>query len=285
MKRIDLSHLHLRLPADSNFVEFANYAANSNIIALCKALFLDNKAYVLYGVESIKSTGTSAIYSSGAIYYNGEIYMVDSFSYVENQISIPYGISGLRLCIREIVTDVMYMSGDELPAYRERKMYPVQPGDTDPVNNDLRLINMVRLSTLDRSISINDDNQEGMVTMSPYTKHLLINMDIRLKGTSFDPVTIPITGVKIPNQFLGCVTLFKMAKGPGNGAPLVAFLQELKYNLFMFDGSICLTPLIVKNITSIDQCETYYGVDASFNTFGVGILYVIEFNHQIVAIL
>jgi len=282
MKKINLQHLNQRLPADSNFIEFVNSAAAENIIALCKSLFPNNRAYVLYGLEKDNSP---IKFTAGAIYYNGEIYFVDAFTIL---FSTPVFINMLgdytslvNFCIREVVTNATYLSGDDLPAYIERKMFPIQPGDNDTVVDALKFSNTVRLSGLDKTININDGYQTGIIQVSHNVKHLFININIVLTQQGSENVCIPLPGaIKLPNQFLGYVTIVQQFFSGSN----VWDGGNAQYKLFVFNGELCLTRLAVTSLIHLNQVVEYADViSAVCTTTPSGASWRISFQHQTIA--
>lgn len=298
MKKINLENLNLRLPADKNFIEFANYAANSNIIALCKALFPDDRAIVLYGLENPMVPATS--FTAGAIYYNGEIYAVDAFAY-QNTVKMSF-------CIREVVTNVIYKSGDELPGYSEKKMFPIQHWDSEQPIEVLAWGNMIRLKALN-NLSIYEGHLEGAIRCNPILKHLLMNIDIAIKNkTSNAAVEIQLpTKIRIPNQFLGYVTLlcegissggevvFQEEDNPpvlapgstSTGGVSVGIVAEKKYKLFALNYDytyLYLAEAWVNNFSESSQGVTYKALHNYFSgKVSNQLSFNVYLNHQILA--
>ena len=263
MKQISLEHLHLRLPGDHNFIEFVNSETVSNIVALCKSLFPGSRAAVLYGLKKSNSNSKDINpggvgYSSGAIYYNGEIYFVDEFTYNNT--------TSLCFCIREVVKNATYLSGDELPAYIERKIYPIQLGDPEPVVEALKYANLIHLPQLSQHISLDANDFVGTVQLSTCVMQLLININIQLGGADEKGVRILLPDVcKIPNQFLGyasflCEGIFV------NGYTSMGIVEEKKYKIFAFNNYLCFAKTDVTSFTNFNQCVTIGAVREYFAT-------------------
>ena len=292
MKKIKLDYLTLRLPADKNFIEFANYAANSNIIALCKALFPDNRAIVLHGLENPVSPVS---FTAGAIYYNGEIYAVDAFAY-QNTVKISF-------CIREVVTNVTYKSGDELPGYTERKMFPIQHWDSEQPTEVLAWGNMIKLKELNNTSAY--DNYRGItgtVQCNPILKHVLININVEL--TSSANAAVRIKPPLIPDQFLGYITLLGVSTGVNIYTPLepeeenpiksieeipaksvaLGAVVEKKYKLFAYNQELYLAEAFVNDFSDSSQGVTFKTIHDYFSSkIGAQLSFSIFLNHQILA--
>jgi hypothetical protein len=280
MKRINLDHLNQRLPADKNFVEFVNSAATENIIALCKSLFPDDKAIILYGIEK-----TTTGYSAGAIYYGGEIFSVAAF------LRSGGGIQPSSYCIREITTKVTYMSGDLLPGYIERRIFPIYPGDNDEINAALNFTKLIRLRELNKTFCFNHENDNtgltGFVQMCTSVRNLAITIDLALHTGSY--IFTPMfrnyiqEGINLlPNQFLGYVTLlcekvWKLHDTSIEGeSPEVTYSEsayrsdgivaEKKYKLFLYENKFYLAETTIKNFDDPTQCVTFENIRQYFRS-------------------
>ena len=282
MKQINLENLHLRLPADSNFIEFVNSAAKDNIIALCRSLFPGDRAFVLYGLENPSSP---LAFTVGAIYYKGEIYFVDAFNYM-NTVSLSF-------CIREVVTKVTYMlSGEELPAYIDKKIFPIMYGENDPIDDALRLGNLIRLPAMSRTLIFNDSGAfydfDGTIQTSPLLNHMLINFDVVLRGMDARMLRFELPlNIKIADQYLGYVTI--VCEGINtNGLTSMGIVAEKKYKLFaQKSGSycyLCITESSVQSFTAMNECVRFGAIYEHFrNAINNNFPFRVLFHHQVIA--
>jgi len=119
MKKIILTYLTHRLPANKAFIQYIDEEMHTYLIALCSSLYSDseNNAYVLMGVQR-SSNGFIANYSQGFIFYNKEIFFVPAFSVnAATEFEHPYG-----LVVSTTIIDEEYQSGQTLPAYEEKTL-------------------------------------------------------------------------------------------------------------------------------------------------------------------
>lgn len=125
MKKLILSNLGFKLPANQNFLQYVSEEMHNNVIALCASMFTDTtKAYVLSGCKRTISDTLLSI-TSGVIYYQNELFFVPSFITLTSGLIGEGGLPSTPAVILKISTNhIIETYGDSIPrnAYEIRSM-------------------------------------------------------------------------------------------------------------------------------------------------------------------
>ena len=112
MKTLITDYLQHRLPANQNFLLYINEEMNSYLKAYCSSLYpdSDSKAYVLFGCERTGNVNTIN-YSSGLVFYKGELFHTPTFSHSAISDNSPGFI------LQKNVINEEYANGQSFPTY------------------------------------------------------------------------------------------------------------------------------------------------------------------------
>jgi len=190
MKKLILSNLGYKLPANQNFLQYVSEEMHNNIIALCASMFTDTtKAYVLSGCKRTISDTLISI-TSGVVYYQKELFFVPSFTALTSNPSLPGTPSGIILVAATSFINETY--GDNVP----RNAYEVK---TMSWTTDLQFPSFSYEDLIRVDVEISEVNYpgkvftalEGKVVKNFFTQTLILHLKANAPaGSSGSPLII-----------------------------------------------------------------------------------------------
>lgn len=171
MKKVDLSAVTASngLPQKSGILEHIQSAYQEAIAETVKSLVGSNsynpaKAYVLNGVVN-SGTGSNYIISAGAIFFNGEVYLVDAASFTITGSNVAVGAIATTYFSATNADPVIFTDGVSRNIHQIRKIV-MQPGLSGSGAADF--VDFIRIDLVQKSNVLTLDNTTSFTPSSNY---------------------------------------------------------------------------------------------------------------------